>query len=599
MLFRATVRGFAAGALSTALALILFPHFYGRLFELLVFPAAGALAGVVVGLLVLLVRAVRRRPAREARSGAGLSRALMFWLTVSIALPVLMYAVRTPARNWRVAPRLVVLCLDGGTWDLIDPLIQSGQMPNLSRLKRDGVSGMLMSTDPSFSPVVWTTIGTGVLPETHGINSFYSTQDYLQSKRVWDVLEENGHSIGMFRWLVTWPPHATNGFIVPGILAQDAECFPSKYNFVNQLRMDKKLGRSSGLVGTISVAWRFMRAGLRMETCLDIAQELWPALRSGQYVDFHIAARRAEIRLNADVYCHLLREAQPEFTCFYDNGADVLCHYYWHYYEPELFKDVDPAGVERYGSVISDYYALNDRVFGRIVDHLEPTSNVMVLSDHGHTADTDGAKRAFYPRSEPVLEALGMKDEFYGIALGSKMFIESVKADADEKRAALAAAVDAFNSVTTQEGNVRVFNAEIHDDDRVLLTASEELADLSGTVLTDAGVVKVEDWFLTKAMTGTHEPEGIYLLRGPAFRAGTTGPNSNLVDVAPTLLYLAGLPLSRELEGGVVWEAFTDAFRAENETAWVDTYGHFDPLRRDLKLDEETMKKLRALGYVR
>jgi hypothetical protein len=64
-------------------------------------------------------------------------------------------------------------------------------------------------------------------------------------------------------------------------------------------------------------------------------------------------------------------------------------------------------------------------------------------------------------------------------------------------------------------------------------------------------------------------------------------------------LYTAGFPLSRELDGLVMWDWIADAFRNEHEVSWIDTYGRYDPLRRDVVLDEETKKKLRSLGYVR
>jgi hypothetical protein len=598
MFLRAAIRGLITGSLLTSLALLVFPHFYGRWFEPYALPLAGAVVGLGAGLIVLLWRKIRRR-AVQVSDTALLSGWLRVVLGLAVLLPGLLYVVRTPARHWRVAPELAVLCIDGGTWDLIDPLVETGRMPNLAQLQREGVSGVLMSTDPSFSPVVWTTIGAGVKPEKHGITSFYATQDYLRSKRFWDVFEEAGRSIGMFRWLVTWPPHVTNGFIIPDILAQDAQCFPPKYDFVNQLRIDAKGGRSTSVFSKAAVAWKFLRAGLRMETCLAVAREVVPALRSGRYADFHIAARRIEIRLNADVYCHLLREAEPEFTCFYDNGADVLCHYYWEFFQPDLFVDVEPGDAQRYGGAIADYYELNDAVFGRIIDHLDPSTSIVILSDHGHAADPEGAKRNFYLRGEPVLDALGMSGDYYSIALASQTFVESIKTDPAERRAALERAVALLNAVTLEEDGIKVLDAKIYQDERVIVTASEDLTALDGSVRTDAGVHPVEEWFTTKAMSGIHEPEGIYLFKGPAFRAGVKGPEAELIDVAPTILFLSGFPLSREIDGEVVWGAFSQAFRADNDVAWVDTYGHFDSLRRDLELDAETVKKLRALGYIR
>ncbi len=48
-LARYAARGFVTGFFATALTLLLLPHFYSRIHELLVFPAAAAVAGVLIG----------------------------------------------------------------------------------------------------------------------------------------------------------------------------------------------------------------------------------------------------------------------------------------------------------------------------------------------------------------------------------------------------------------------------------------------------------------------------------------------------------------------------------------------------------------------
>lgn len=48
-----------------------------------------------------------------------------------------------------------------------------------------------------------------------------------------------------------------------------------------------------------------------------------------------------------------------------------------------------------------------------------------------------------------------------------------------------------------------------------------------------------------------------------------------------------------------MWDWITDAFRSGGDVAWVDSYGRYDPVRPDVEVDEETLKKLRSLGYVR
>lgn len=596
-LIRYAAAGLAVGFFATALVLAVFPHFYSSIAELLLLPAAALIAGVLLGAVATAVNAVRRRSRRSPGPVVGVR--FIAVVAASILLTGVLYAARAPARSWKVSPKLIVLCIDGGTWTIIDPLFEAGRLPNLARLKEEGTAGVLMSTDPSFSLVVWTTIGTGVNPDKHGVSSFYDTQDHLKTKRIWEIFEDYGHSVGLFRWWITWPPRVMNGFVIPDILARDESSFPPKYNFINQFRMDRKSGHPYSLSEKIAMGWRFLRCGLRLETCTDVARELLPALRTGRFPDRHIALRRAEIRLNADVYCHLLREIQPEFTCFYDNGADALSHFYWQYYEPEVFPEVDPEGIALYGDAIPNYYVLNDAVIGRILEHVDPATTVAVLSDHGFAADDAHVHNWLFTRGDPILSDLGMDDQYYSVALASQTFIEPIRRDSEKRRAALERAVDSFNSIVVQESGMPVFHATITEEESVLLGISDSLKSLDGHVETPKGTVPLEDWFTTRVFTGTHHPKGIYIIKGPAFRKNHAGDQGQLVDIAPTLLYTTGFPVSKELDGSVMWDWITESFRDKHPVEWIDTYGRYDPLRRDVVLDEETKKKLKALGYVR
>jgi predicted AlkP superfamily phosphohydrolase/phosphomutase len=69
-------------------------------------------------------------------------------------------------------PRLVVIGIDGASWDYIDPLIEAGELPNLARLRRDGASARLRSIDCHFTPPAWTTLFSGRLPAKTGVYHF-------------------------------------------------------------------------------------------------------------------------------------------------------------------------------------------------------------------------------------------------------------------------------------------------------------------------------------------------------------------------------------------------------------------------------------------
>src|ERR671915_1690957 len=68
--------------------------------------------------------------------------------------------------------RGVVIGLDGAAWHLLDPLLAGGVMPRLADLKRQGASGKLVSTVPTYTPPAWTSAATGVNPGRHGIFGF-------------------------------------------------------------------------------------------------------------------------------------------------------------------------------------------------------------------------------------------------------------------------------------------------------------------------------------------------------------------------------------------------------------------------------------------
>lgn len=93
-------------------------------------------------------------------------------------------------------------------------------------------------------------------------------------------------------------------------------------------------------------------------------------------------------------------------------------------------------------------------------------------------------------------------------------------------------------------------------------------------------------------------PEGILLFWGRAVAPGDLGLVSAR-DVAPTVLHLAGLPASRELEGSVLEAALSAAFRTSHPVRTVGSYGRRPPtVPAESAFDREMLEELRSLGYV-
>ena len=95
--------------------------------------------------------------------------------------------------------RVFLLCLDGASWRVLNPLIEKGVLPNFKKLKEGGAHGVLWSQDPMCSPALWTTIATGKSRDSHRITDFLQdgvpvTSNVRRVKAVWNILKSLKHA---------------------------------------------------------------------------------------------------------------------------------------------------------------------------------------------------------------------------------------------------------------------------------------------------------------------------------------------------------------------------------------------------------------------
>ncbi len=98
---------------------------------------------------------------------------------------------------------------------------------------------------------------------------------------------------------------------------------------------------------------------------------------------------------------------------------------------------------------------------------------------------------------------------------------------------------------------------------------------------------------------GTHTPEGLFIARGPAIPAGIQF-DAGLMDVAPTILHIAGVPVSAESDGRVLTELFDDESELGNRSVTFESSG-LSQEDVEIYTDEEQAQveeQLRNLGYL-
>ena len=127
-----------------------------------------------------------------------------------------------------IARRVLVIGLDGATFDILSPLMAEGRMPKMAEAVAGGASGILRSTVPPITPAAWTTFLTGKQPGTHGIIDFErydvrTNQLALNSTRcldhvrtLWKIVGDQGLKVGSVNVPMTFPAVPVNGFLVSG-----------------------------------------------------------------------------------------------------------------------------------------------------------------------------------------------------------------------------------------------------------------------------------------------------------------------------------------------------------------------------------------------
>lgn len=125
--------------------------------------------------------------------------------------------------------RVLLIGIDGGSWDFINPMMDRGLLPNFKKFINDGASGRLQSIYPYVTPPGWTSLFTGQRPGKTGIYGFgfYQPNNYefrmtssrdVRSPRIWDILGSKGLKSGSVCVPVTFPVEPVNGIQISGVL---------------------------------------------------------------------------------------------------------------------------------------------------------------------------------------------------------------------------------------------------------------------------------------------------------------------------------------------------------------------------------------------
>jgi len=107
--------------------------------------------------------------------------------------------------------------------------------------------------------------------------------------------------------------------------------------------------------------------------------------------------------------------------------------------------------------------------------------------------------------------------------------------------------------------------------------------------------------FISNRVSGEHTDTAMLLIRGRRVLPGRQLSRGSVLDVAPTVLYLLGIPLARDLDGRLLEEAIDPSVLQQSPVTYIETYGrsrYASDRSEGEEFVESTLEELKALGYV-
>lgn len=523
--------------------------------------------------------------------------------------------------------KVLMIGLDGATFTLLDPMVRNGIMPYLGSVLENGVRANLMSTRNPLTPPAWTSMITGQRPEAHGIYDFLrpvtlkdggvflKINDFRDNhcETLWSIANRGGKRATSLNFYGMSPPPAIDGYVISGFV-------PWRH-----LRHGT---HPKSLFDEVRAMTKFDYRDLGM----DIGEEkkCVQGLHDGEHMDWLELQDRRDTAW-ADMTTHLLETDPTDLTAVVLDGPDKVQHLFWRFVDPALVKEDGDEWYNKVRETCLDYYRGLDRNIQRMMEAAGPDTDVIMCSDHGFGPTTEIfyvnewlSRQGYLTWSNTAQDdALGqltaekIKDHLGMIQWqATKAFCPTPSSNAIYIKKDLGSGTgvkeeDYLDFVLKMQRELLELRDPANGEK---IVTGADLNKLRGTSfvepcpditlrLRDGGFVSIlkssEIVSQRPEADGTHRPAGIFIGHGPSFRKGVSLDAFNLLDIAPLILTLMGLPVPNDFEGQLPAGALAEKREAVQGGSTQSQSSREEDREEPSEEEREAlMRQLKILGYM-
>jgi predicted AlkP superfamily phosphohydrolase/phosphomutase len=448
-------------------------------------------------------------------------------------------------------------------------LLSQPDLVNVRSLMGRGVYGRLESVIPPITVPAWMCMSTSQDPGSLGVYGFRNRTDHtykglgvvnsrsFSAPAMWDVFDQHGLPAIVVAVPPSFPPRQLKCGVNVG-------CFLTPDTTKGQYTWPADVGPElNSLVGEYPVDVK----GFRTDNKDWLLEEIYSMSRR-----------------QFDAVRYLMTTRDWEYFHFVEIGLDRIHHGFWKYHDPQ-HRHHEPGS--RFGNVVRDYYRHLDEEIGKILELLDEDTTVLLVSDHGAQRLDGGFCVNEWLRREGLLV---LKDEPAGPTPFSPAMVDWSRtrvwseggyyarvffnvegrepqgivspAEYEQFQSEMAARFEALPDDTGKPMGSRVFRPrDIYKD--VNNVAPDLIVHFGGLFWRSIGGVGYDSLHIQENDTGpddcNHAQFGAFVLAAADTPQRGEMEGVRLLDIAPTLLNIAGLPVPDCMQGRNVLEHRTAA----------------------------------------
>jgi len=272
------------------------------------------------------------------------------------------------------APKVFVIGLDCAPPELMFDAWRN-ELPNFKQLIDNGAYGQLMSSIPAITVPAWSSMTSGKDPGVLGIYGFRNRRDYtydnryiatglsVKEKRVWDILGEAGKECIVVGVPQTYPVRPVNGCLISSFLTPSTTNPKTQWTHPLSLRAEIEELLEPETYDVDVPEFRTNDKKALLQQIYDMTRKRFKVLR------------------------YMLDEKPWDFFMFVEMGVDRIHHALWAHHDLSHPKH-DPDSP--FTNAIKEYYLYLDEEVGTLLKRLPQGTHVITVSDHGVKSMTGG-----------------------------------------------------------------------------------------------------------------------------------------------------------------------------------------------------------------